>query len=418
MATTATADPAKSTEKDAELEKKESIAMRLVCSEFMFVTAVAMVIPTRAPLVLGIKNNDAVATARVLGLMSSTAAFIELFINPVFGQLSDMFGRKPFFIIPPLIDAFLHLGVAAFPKALRVNFVDRMISGSMIYAFKAPLSASLSDLFTGPRLAVWLARQGSAFGLGLGLGPYIGAKIGGARSFFWSAMAFLAAMALAMTAVPETLPVEQRKKEFNLAACSPLRFLKLFHGRVLSTLTATVGLQSFGDYLNVYDINYLFLKTVFDVGQTEIGRYASACGVALFTAGPIMTRAISTAGQKTATLGANVMWAVAMGLLGGAQSVQQVVASLFAMCFGAQRNAAVAAYIQKHGQDSGMGKAEISAAQANFLAVLKVCIPLIYGNVFAFATSGGRKVPGAPYFIIAALTALAQCCFWTCDPEK
>jgi len=399
------------------MERRESTAARLVLAEFMFVTAVAMVIPTRAPMVLEIKKGDAVATARILGLMSSIAAFIELFINPVFGQLSDMFGRKPFLLIAPAVDAFLHTLVAAFPRALPVTFVDRMITGSMIFAFKAPLSASLSDLFTGPRLAVWLARQGSAFGLGLGVGPYVGAKIGGAKSFFWSSVMFLASMLYVAGTLPETLPLDDRKK-FNIAACSPLRFLKLFRGRVMSTLAVTVGMQSFGDYLNVYDINYLYLKTVFDVGQTEVGRYASAVGVTQFISGNVMGRAIKAIGQKGATLGANVMWSVAMGLLGSARSVRQIAVSLFAMCFGHMRNSAVSAYILKHGQDAGMGRSEIVAAQANLLAVLKVFIPLFYGNLFATATSNGRKMPGAPYFFIAFVTLLSQLCFWTVDPDR
>jgi len=399
------------------MEKKESLATKLVLAEFMFVTAVAMVIPTRAPMVLDIKRGDAVATARVLGLMSSIAAFIELFINPVFGQLSDMYGRKPFLLIAPTVDAFLHTLVAAFPRALPVTFVDRMITGSMIFAFKAPLSASLSDLFTGPRLAMWLARQGSAFGLGLGLGPYIGAKIGGAKSFFWSSVVFVASMLYVLGTVPETLSPDDRKS-FNIAACSPLRFLKLFQGRVMSTLAVTVGLQSFGDYLNVYDINFLFLKTVFDVGQTEVGRYASAVGVTQFISGNAMGRAISLFGLKTATLGANAMWSVAMGILGSARSVKQIAASLVAMCFGHMRNSAVSAYIVKHGQKTGMGRSEIVAAQANLLALLKVFIPLFYGNLFAMATSKGRKYPGAPYFFIAFVTCLSQLCFWTIDPDR
>lgn len=401
-----------------DLAKKEVLATKLVLNEFIFITAVAMVIPTRAPMVLEIKKGDAVGTARVLGTMSSLAAAIELFINPVFGQLSDMYGRKPFLLFAPFVDAFLHTAVAIFPKTLEVTFVDRMITGSMIFAFKAPLSAALVDLFgTGPKLAQWLARQGSAFGLGLGLGPFVGAKIGGAASFFWSSVMFVVSLLWTAINVPETLALKDRKK-FNVAACVPWRFLKLFQGRTLSTLAVTIGMQSFGDYLNVYDINYLFLKSVFNVGPTEIGQYASACGITQFFSGSVMSNAIKTMGQQTATLGANAMWAVSMGLLGTATSVQQVIASLLCMTFGHTRNAAVAAYIQKHGQGIGMGKAEITAAQGNLLAVLKVFIPLFYGNLFAMATSNGRKMPGMPYFFIAFITMLSQLCFMTCDPEK
>jgi len=131
-----------------------------------------------------------------------------------------------------------------------------------------------------------------------------------------------------------------------------------------------------------------------------------------------MPVAIGKYGQKRATLMANAMWAVAMGLLGSAKTVSQVVASLGSMTFGHLRNSAVSAYIQKHGQALGMGRSEIAAAQANFLAVLKVGIPFMYGNIFAKATSGGRNMPGAPYLAIALLTALSQLLFWTVDPDE
>eukprot|EP00440_Ansanella_granifera_P044926 gb/GFBE01048689.1/.p1 GENE.gb/GFBE01048689.1/~~gb/GFBE01048689.1/.p1 ORF type:complete len:339 (+),score=39.82 gb/GFBE01048689.1/:1-1017(+) len=334
------------------------------------------------------------------------------------GQLSDMHGRKSFFMIAPAIDAFLHTLVSIFPKSLPVTFVDRMISGAMIFAFKAPLTASLSDLFCGPQLASWLAKQGAAFGLGLGLGPFIGSKLGGAKSFFYSSVLFLVTLFYASRSIPETLKAEDRRKEFSLAACSPLRFVKLFQDRMLSMLAVTVGLQSFGDYLNLYDINYLYLKTVFDVGQTEIGRYASACGVSQLISGLTMSRAIHTVGQKGATAFANAMWLVSMGLLGTATSVKQVIFSLCAMCFGHLRSSGVTAYIQKHGQSRGMGRSEIAAAQANLLAVLKVFIPLFYGNIFSLATSKSRNVPGAPYLVVGLLTGLSQLAFLAVDPEK
>jgi len=321
-------------------------------------------------------------------------------------------------MIPPITNALLHTLVFAFPKLLWVNFMDRAITGSMIFAFKAPLSAALSDLFAGPQLAEWLAKQQAAFGLGLTFGSLLGGKIGGHKSFLGSSIMFLITMLFAQTTLPETLQLADRKKEFVLAACSPLRFLKLFKGKATSTLSIAVALQSFGDYLNLYDINFLFLKTGFNAGPPEIAKYASAVGVTNFASGFTMTHAIKTIGQQRATLLANSMWALSMTLFGTAKAVPQIGLSLMAMCFGHTRNSAVAAYIQKHGQAAGMGKSEIAAAQANLLAIIKVGIPVFYANIFVKATTNGRNVPGMPYIVCAILTVLAQLSFWTIDPER
>jgi hypothetical protein len=222
-------------------------------------------------------------------------------------------------------------------------------------------------------------------------------------------------MVYAQITLPETL---RERKQFNLQACSPLRFLKLFRTKTTSVLTLVIGMQSFGDYLNLYDINYLFLKKVFDVDQTGIGRYATAVGTTQFISGQTMAKSIGALGQKGATLFANTMWALAMALFASATSIQHIGGSLAAMCFGHARNSGVAAYIQSHGQALGMGKSEIAAAQANFLAILKVGIPLFYANIFVRATSNGRNKPGAPYMVVALISIISQLLFWTIDPDK
>merc|ERR1711941_53980 len=112
------------------------------------------------------------------------------------------------------------------------------------------------------------------------------------------------------------------------------------------------------------------------------------------------------------------MWAVCMVLFGTAKGLPQIGLSLLAMCFGHTRNASIQAYIQKHGQATGMGKAEIASAQANLLAVVKVGIPIFYASIFMRSVSNGRNMPGMPYLVCALLTILAQLSFWTIDPEK
>jgi len=118
-------------------------------------------------------------------------------------------------------------------------------------------------------------------------------------------------------------------------------------------------------------------------------------------------------GGVKATLISNIAWILAMGCLGTSRNVFKLGLALLLMAGGHQRATAVSSYLQVAGKDIGMGSAEIEGAKANFTAVLKVFVPILYGNLFAFFTSKGRNFPGAPYFLIAALTAMSQVTFST-----
>ena len=75
----------------ASLLAKQTFLLSL--TEGVFITAVAMVIPSRGPLVLRMSTDPAQA-ATTLARMTATGAALELFIGPLLGGLSDRFGRK------------------------------------------------------------------------------------------------------------------------------------------------------------------------------------------------------------------------------------------------------------------------------------------------------------------------------------
>merc|ERR1712232_282946 len=107
----------------------------------------------------------------------------------------------------------------------------------------------MADLFATDtkKLGMWGAQAGMFFGIGTTLGPFVGSKLGGARSFFWSAVTFVATLLYAKTQMSETLLPEKRKT-FKWSDINPFAFLKLFKNWTTGWLAITTGLQSFGDY--------------------------------------------------------------------------------------------------------------------------------------------------------------------------
>lgn len=406
-------------EKTADEIKREATAKKLAFCAGLMMASVTMVVPTRAPMVLKVKKGDAAATAKAMGLMSTCAAIIELGVNPIIGKLSDQLGRKPFLIFAPMVNAFLHTLVAMFPSSLSMQFIDRMISGSMIFGFLAPQQAAMADLYakTPAKLALFGATSGMYFGLGTTVGPFIGSKLGGAKSFLASALAFLATALYVGTQVDETL-MEESKRQFKWSSLNPFAFLALFKERTLGWLAGVAALGSFGDYVNIYDINNLFMIKCLGYGAPQMGNFAMTVGLSQIAGGKVTGEIVKKVGLKAHVFIANLMWAVGMITMGTARSTPHAFVALLLWTFGHQRANSVSVNMQTYGAAQGMGRGEIIAASSNLLAWVKIMIPLLYSNIFAWATSNGRNMPGLPYFIIAALTAAAQGVYLVANPKE
>jgi MFS family permease len=379
--------------------------------------SIAVCVPARAPLVLAMKKGDIAATAQTMGLMSTTAAGIELLLNPILGRLSDKYGRKPFLVMSALVNAFLRSLVVAFPNSLAINLLDRCISGAMMFAFMNPLMAAVQDLFAGKdmqKMASCGAQLGAMFGLGFAAGPMIGSKLGGANAFWVSSLGFATTATFVGMQISETLP-EERRKEFELASANPLSFVRLFKNRAMVTLAAVIGFNSLAEYANIYDINFLFMKNVFGWGQEEVGRFAAAFGMTQIAGGIVNKQLMGKLGLSKYTMLAHVSCMLGFGLLGSAKNEKQLMNALFFLMFGHQRSAEAGNLLAEHASREGMGRGEIAGTQANFIAVLKIIAPVMYGRVFADFSPRGSNLPGAPYFLICVFVALAQSTFLTYD---
>merc|ERR1712183_623313 len=134
--------------------------------------------------------------------------------------------------------------------------------------------------------------------------------------------------------------------------------------------------------------------------------------------GALSKQLIQSAGQENYTKLAFAAYILGFGLLGSAKSVQQFALSLFFLMFGHQQNTEAGNLLAVHATAQGMGKGEVTAAGGNLVAVLKLIAPLLYARVFAFNTSGGRKRPGSPYFLICVFLMLSQLVFSTYDKKS
>lgn len=151
------------------------------------------------------------ASSFEIGLLVAVYALAQFLAAPIFGRLSDRFGRRPVLLISLAgnILSFVLLGLAA---NLWMLFAARILAG-IIGSNISVAQAYITDVTDESNRARGLGLIGAAFGLGFILGPAIGGLLSrfgfGVPSF---AAAGLSALNLLMVLLwlPESLTAERR----------------------------------------------------------------------------------------------------------------------------------------------------------------------------------------------------------------
>jgi multidrug resistance protein len=151
------------------------------------------------------------ATALQIGLIGASYSLMQFVFAPVWGGLSDRFGRRPLLLVGLFGSAlsYLMFGLAG---SLQVLLLSRIIGGIM--GATVPVAqAIVADSTTPDRRARGMGMIGAAFGLGFIFGPWIGGEL---SHFGYGVPGLVAAAVTGLNAVaavfflPESLPPERR----------------------------------------------------------------------------------------------------------------------------------------------------------------------------------------------------------------
>lgn len=141
----------------------------------------------------------------VIGTLVATYSAFQLAFAPLWGRLSDRFGRKPILILALLGTAAGSL-LTGLASSVALLFAGRAIDG-LSGASVAVAQAAVADLAEPAERPRLLGLIGAAFGLGFVAGPALGAlaALGGPRVPFLVAAALAACNAVvALVRLPET----------------------------------------------------------------------------------------------------------------------------------------------------------------------------------------------------------------------
>ncbi len=131
-----------------------------------------------------------------LGMLFASFSLMQLIFAPVWGRLSDRFGRRPI-LVGGLIGTSFSYVLFGFADSMLMLFVSRMLAG-FFGANVATAQAYVADVTTHADRAKGMGLIGAAFGLGFTFGPLIGGLMVGVSmgmpGFLAAGLSFTAAI--------------------------------------------------------------------------------------------------------------------------------------------------------------------------------------------------------------------------------
>ncbi len=324
-----------------------------------------------------------------IGAMMASYSLAQFVIAPVWGRLSDRYGRKPFLIMGLLGFAvsFLWFGLA---NSLGGLMAARTLGGLLSAAALPAAFATVSDVTTEENRAKGMGVVGAAMGLGMVFGPAIGGWLGhyGLSTPFFAASG-IAVLAALLTAVmlPESLPRTENatlpeRKSFaqNLKATPASAW-----GFLAVTFLSTFAFAGFETVFALFVQDRLVLDPL--SSARTVGMLLAVMGlVSALVQGGLVGRLIKQTGER-------IVLALGMGLMALTMiSVSATSASAFAFAcilaiMGIAHGVLRPAISSGLSKGAGSGQGAAMGMMSSFDSLARVLGPLLAGVLYAMQVS-------------------------------
>jgi DHA1 family multidrug resistance protein-like MFS transporter len=220
------------------------------------------------------------ASGRHLGLLMSVFAITQFIFSPIWGSLSDRYGRKPILMIGVLGNAIAQL-FFGLSTELCMLFAARALSGILSSATLPTAMAYISDSTSEEERSRGMGMLGAAMGTGMVLGPVLGGWLGEtslSTPFFVAAGLSVLVLAFIALALPESLPENMRQGRGG--GLTGPQF-----GQMWRALSSPIGLLLFLAFLvsfgltNFEAIFGLYALKRFGYGPKEVGTVLAVIGL-------------------------------------------------------------------------------------------------------------------------------------------
>lgn len=275
-----------------------------------------------------------------LGLLVASYAVMRLIVGPVWGGLSDRFGRKPVLLIG-ILGYAVTMAWFGLATELWMLFTARILSGLLSSATAPTTMAFISDSTSDDERGGGMGLLGAAGGAGTILGPAFGGFLASdnlSSPFFLAAGLAVLSFLLAAACLPESLPAQARHRNREVKALIDLKawgaaINSPIGALLVLTFISTCGLMLFASVFGLYALER------FEFGPEEVGVMMMVLGlVSALAQGLLAGPATRKWGDLAVIKGSMLATALGFGSMLLAKSYLAVLltTAFFALCVALQ----------------------------------------------------------------------------------
>ncbi len=374
----------------------------------MNVLSMGVVIPVIPTLVKSLAHVGDAGAAQITGLFGAAWALMQLVFAPIFGNLSDRFGRRPVLLVAMFGLAFDYLVMALAPSIAWL-FVGRLIAG-MTSASSSAAGAYVADVSTPENRARNFGRFQSAANAGLLLGPALGGLVGSLdpRAPFWVAAGLALCNGLyGVFFLPESLTPE-RRAPFRWRRANPVGAANLLITRPgLLGMALILFLAQFAG-ASFFSVFQFYTHFRFGWGPLGVSAVLMVVGggqivVQSFGAG-WSARRLGERGAVMAGMGLSILGFAGLGLAPTPVLVWCAIAVVVAG--GISFPSLISLLTQRVGVDE---QGQLQGALQILFACTGLVAPITFTNIFAWSIGPGTwlRLPGLSILAGSGLICIA-----------
>ncbi|MFI4975433.1 MAG: MFS transporter [Caulobacterales bacterium] len=371
--------------------------------------SMGVIAPVFPVLVKSLSGAGDAHAAQITGVFAVAWSAMQLTFAPIFGNLSDRFGRRPVLLVSMFGLAFDYLIMALAPN-LAWLFVGRVISG-ITASSGAAAGAYVADISSPDERARNFGRFQAAANAGIVLGPALGGFVGAwdPRAPFWVAAGLALANGLyGLFVVPESLS-HDRRAPFRWSRANPIGAGILLTSRAgLLGLAGIIFLMQFAG-MSFNSIFQFYTHYRFGWGPRDIGLLLMVLGGGnLVVASLLAGLAARHLGERGAVLGGLVLGVAGFATLALAPTAEIFWGGIALIIVSSITFPSAQSMLSKRvGVDE---QGQLQGALAILFGVTGLVGPVLFTNVFAWSIGPGKGF-GLPGLSILVGAGMIVCAF-------